>query len=118
MTIGWPKLSFTGLFILMAGLLIACGAAAPEEPAAPAPAAAPAAASSSAAPAAEAPAPSDAQPAASASSAAPAASGSRFRPAFRVSRAGCGRQFPGRYARSRPGGFGRSGRGHDGPRHP
>ena len=76
MTIGWPKLGFTGIFILLAGLLIACGAAAPEEPAASEPAAAPAASSSSAAPAADssasgAPA---SQPAASSSSGAPASS--------------------------------------------
>ena len=80
MTIGWPRLSFTGMFILLAGLLIACGAAAPEEPAAQEPAAAPAASSSSAAPDAEAPAASGAsasQPAASASSAAPASSPSQ-----------------------------------------
>jgi len=79
MTISWPKLSSTGIFILLAGLLIACGAAAPEEPAAPEPAAAPAASSSSAAPAA-APAAPGSQPAASASSSAAAPAGGASQP--------------------------------------
>ena len=73
----WPKLGFTGIIILLAGILIACGTAAPEEPAASEPAAAPAASSSEAAPAAEAPAGASgtaSEPAASASSGAPASS--------------------------------------------
>ena len=75
MTIRWPKLSLTGIFILLASLLIACGASAPEAPAAPEPAAAPAASSSAAAPATGAASSGPAsEPAAAASSSAPASS--------------------------------------------
>ena len=51
MTIGWPKLSLTGIFVLLAGVLIACGASAPEESVVTEPADAAAVPSSAASPA-------------------------------------------------------------------